>query len=72
MVMKYDSKTVKRGGEIMPRKGRFTLSILVEESKIASTKTKIIAALTTMRNNADIESATGQLTYEEVPETITV
>ena len=54
------------------RKGRFTLSILVEESKIAATKTKIVAALTTLRTNGDIESATGQLTYEEVPETITV
>ena len=46
--------------------------MVIEESKIASTKAKVIANLTTLKTNGDIESATGQLTYEEIPESITV
>jgi len=52
----------------MVRKGRFNISILVEEAKIEATKAKVVTALTNLRNAGDIESAEWKLTYEEIPE----
>lgn len=56
----------------MVRKGRCDISIIIEESKISTTKNKIIAALKDLQFKGDIESATGKLTYEEHPEEITI
>jgi len=65
------SRYAPRGVSLI-RKGRFNISLLVEESKIAATKTKVITALTNLRNAGDIESGTWELTYEEIPEQGTV
>ena len=56
----------------MVRKGRFNIAVLVEEGKIDATKTKVISALTTLKNDGDIESATWKLTHEEYPEEGTI
>jgi len=56
----------------MVRKGRCNLSILIPEAKIDATKAKIVAALQNMKSAGDIESATGSITYEEYPESVTV
>jgi len=59
-------------GENMVRKGRFNISILVAEAKVDATKTKLITALTNLKNTGDIESAQWTLTPEDIPESGTV
>jgi len=54
------------------RKGRITLQIVIPEAQIETAKTNIIDNLKNLRDQGIIESAQGQLTYEELPETITV
>jgi len=56
----------------MVRKGRFIIDIVVEESKIATTKTKIINALQNLKTSGDIESGCWKLTTEEYPEQGTI
>jgi len=53
-------------------KGRMLVQILIEASKVAATKTKILNALANLKTAGDIESATWKLTSEEYPEEGTV
>jgi len=57
---------------ILPRKGIMEVQVVIPEDKKAATKAKILNALTTLRDNQEIESAAWKLHDEEIPESGTI
>jgi len=50
------------------RAGKLVITIVIPEAKIDTTGTKIKDALAKMRDADEITSASGEMTYEEIPE----
>jgi len=56
----------------MVRKGRLSLQIIMSEAQTENAKTTIVDFLKDLKAKEIIESASGKLIYEEIPEVIAV